>query len=75
MPPCGMSLEKMPSTWHPTGQVHQWLSQESWSATETQDASRAAHKALDELITFFETRPASVHTLDVNAVQCFLDFS
>lgn len=75
MPTCGMTLEETPPTWHPTGQVHQWLSQEPWSATEAQDASRAARKGLDELITFFETRPASVQTLDVNAVQCFLDFS
>jgi hypothetical protein len=75
MPPCGMTLEEMPPTWHPTGRVHQWLNQEPWSTAEAQDASRAAHKALDELIVFFETHPTSVHTLDVNAVQCFLDFS
>lgn len=75
MPTCGISLDEMPPTWHPTGQVHKGLSQEPWSSTEAEDASRAAHKALDELIAFFETNPASVHTLDVNAVQCFLDFS
>ena len=63
----------MPESWRPTGRVHEELSQAPWSAAEGQDASRAVHKGLDELIAFFETRPASVHSLWENAVQCFLD--
>ena len=65
----------MSASWLPSGKTHDLLSQASWSAAEEEDAARAVRQGLDELIAFFEARPARVHELEENAVQCFLDIS
>jgi hypothetical protein len=71
-PLCVLDPDQMPPSWRPPAEVKKRLSPAPWSQAEAKDARYAVEKGLDEMISYFERKPASVENMWADSIEALI---
>ncbi len=71
-PLCVRDLAQMPASWRPSAELQPRLNSTPWSQSEARDAKRAIETALNEMIGYFQQKPAAVQALWDDAIEALI---
>jgi hypothetical protein len=74
-PLCVLDLDQMPASWRPSAKIKKTLNPAPWSQNEQKDAQYSIVTGLNEMIGFFERKPAAIQSVWADSVEALIQLT